>query len=63
MNDPLVELLVITGFGVLPLAIAVWAYFLHRRPLVWAGITMLATPWFFVSVVVALALKGRSKTA
>jgi hypothetical protein len=61
MNDPYIQLLLTGGFVVLPSVIAVWAHLWHRRPLVWALITMLATPYLFLVVVIALALKGRSR--
>ena len=59
MNDPFVAFLVVAGIG-LPALIALWARAWHRRPLVWALITFFATPWGFLFVVLALALKGRA---
>jgi hypothetical protein len=55
--------LLVMGWVVLPTLIGLWARAWHRRPLVWAGIAVLATPFLFLFVVLALALSGRTKAA
>jgi hypothetical protein len=61
MNVQSVGILLIMGWVVLPALIGLWARAWNRRAIVWAVITILATPYLFLFVVLALALKGRSK--
>ena len=58
MNDPFVEFIVLSAI-LLPTLIALWARAWHRRPIVWALITLFATPFGFLFVVLALLVRGR----
>ena len=59
-NEQYVGGLLVVGYLVLPTLIGLWARAWRRRPLVWAVVTMLATPFLFLPVVFVLMLKGRS---
>lgn len=56
------DVLLLLGMDlVLATVVALWARAWHRRPLLWALIAFIATPFGFLFVVVGLLVMGRSK--